>query len=259
MKRSILPIPRKIRHLNILCGAGISEKTYPGTNEIIMAITEMMVGTNEARALIEKADAWIRFEYLLQIVKDYCYGNLDFLKAMFPKKTPKTSYHYALAEMTTKPNIAVFTTNFDQGIELAHEELKTLADLKPVYRDEQFRTLINEGNIRGLLKLHGSLPYMDTLGVTFDGIISLNKISPKMEAFKKRLSQGPLLVIGYSASDDIDITPILKKTGAFEQEVYWFIHGPGQPQEYPISKVPPDYKKRNPYMILDYGCKKIYR
>ena len=167
--------------LCFLVGAGVSHD-LPSAHNVIRALIRVLLSplghrraANITRRLLEQkiqdrdVENPIRFEYLLQLVKDYFGTTLHFLRRLYDTQQPPNSYHLTLARVALQQKHAVFTTNFDRQIEKAVQEAgHTGIHLKPCFRDSDFRRAAAAASVHGLLKLHGSVDDVRTLGATFD-------------------------------------------------------------------------------------------
>lgn len=196
----------------------------------------------------------IRFEQLLQIVRDTADKNLSTLKCLEHATTP-TALHYFLARQAAA-GAAVFTTNFDTLIERAYmlESSKTLLrvlDHESSNKRQQDSSFAHARNIAPtrqnhlLFKLHGSLRKLKysrpggarfgrwstkTLNATLD-TIGRGSVHPGLEAnkehlFLKCLSGRILIVIGYSGLDDFDVIPTMERAIRMNvlKGVLWISH-----------------------------------
>ena len=118
-------------NLNLLVGAGISGN-LPGTCQVIQALLRVLfisLGKRTSERIVndffvqhigeQRFSDPIRFEYLLQLVRDYFGANPYFLKWLFETDVVPTYYHRGLAALLNFPGNVILTTNFDRQIEKA--------------------------------------------------------------------------------------------------------------------------------------------
>lgn len=248
-----LPVPEL---LTFLVGAGISHD-LPGVKPVISALLGTLVDARFANNLLFKKDPLlegsipVRFEFLMQMIRDYVSEDLGFLVQIYdtvprdtyqaPRVRPN-AYHCTLASLLTVPErVAVTTTNFDRQIETAYFQL-TGGQLPSVaYSDSDFERLDRVARPSDLLKLHGSVHDERSLCVTFEGVGLEEERGPKHRVLSKLLRQRALCVAGYGGSDD-DVLQVLFETEAREQPIYWFTHASevDEPRWFVLRDVPED-------------------
>lgn len=254
----------KGREFCFLVGAGAS-RNFPATKEVITAVLDTLLGKRARKSLYPQKDedGNIRFEYLMQLLKDYCDDRLDFLRKLYTvpedyiQDDRFTVYQKILAKLllSHSDQLIVFTTNFDNSIEQSVEKSHLLVPFRPVFKDSGFKNALAAERLEGLIKLHGTVtdPDPSALGVTFESVRSSH---PKRQVLEKGLRQGVLCVVGYSGGDDTDVVPVLTETVVREQPVIWFLYGEGE-QTKPvycydeIDDVPAEYSKKNAVRIIE--------
>ena len=250
-------------NLTLLVGAGVSGN-LPGTRQVIQALLRVLFesfGKRRSKTIVasflaqsigtQKFNDPVRFEYLLQLVKDYFGKNLLFLKQIFEADVSPTHYHRGLAGLLCLPGNIVLTTNFDCQIENAYLELDRDRHLGVAFRKNHFAAALASPMLEGLFKLHGSVNDVRTLGATFDA----NRPSElKRRILETALSRAPLLVLGYGGSDDTDIVPALIHSRAPEQPIYWVVHDENcDPKAYSLDDsddIPDSLKQENGFLVL---------
>ena len=247
-----------------LVGAGIS-RNLPGTREVIQATLSVLfesLGQPTSRRFVaafldqsvgsQRFDDPLRFEYLMQVVKDYFGRNLTFLKTIFEARTLPNLYHRGLAQLLQQRGNVVLTTNFDRQIERAYQSVgRPGDDLAVTFREGDFRHAANSVDLAGLFKLHGSVDDVRTLGATFDA----NRPNQWKNRFlENTLREGPSFVFGYSGSDDTDIVPAMILSRARGQPIIWVVHRDDEPNVYSLNhpeEIPDELRQENGYIILD--------
>ena len=213
-----------------LVGAGISlapPSGIPVAASFIEGLLQFLFPEEYLSSL--KALSKMRFEELISIFQK-CFNNLGVID-YFTLFTKPNKNHQFLGE-EIKDGKIVFTTNFDELIE---KELETL--------DATYNLIIQSGqqiecSDGTLLKLHGSRSnYIskedttDSIIATLEAIGGTNKddsTSFQVEDWKQQLffhlvNEKWLIVLGYSGSDDFDISPMLKKTTNM-RGILWINH-----------------------------------
>ena len=193
----------------------------------------------------------MRFEFLMQVIKDFFDPSLTFLSDIFdtawvdkdgrPIVRPYERL-FALVALAGKDH--VFTTNFDRSIERAaelelgaHEASRKANALRSIFGEREFGKAFRRRSARGLFKLHGSVDEPGTLAATYDAIVPNDgsEGDPRQRLFARALRKSSLCVVGYSGFDDMDVVPTLLDTEARNREVHWFHHSgarKGQPVTY---------------------------
>lgn len=192
----------------------------------------------------------IRFERVLQVVRDVADKNLAVLRCLEFSTIPTGLHHFLAAELHS--GTAVFTTNFDSLIERSFLARYPAARLRVVDREYPCRTNPECSFRRGgkrkqeasvLFKLHGSLRAFShgrvqsigrwqthAVGATLDSIgkASLSAcLEPGKEgALRSQLRKHVLVVLGYSGLDDFDVIPTLTRLAEERSigAVIWISH-----------------------------------
>ena len=275
LEENLSPSVPGTEHLCFLAGARISYD-LASTHDVIEALLRVLLsllGERKAAVVAKrllsqsigglKVENPIRFEYLLQLVKDYFQTSFLFLKHLYDTQQPPNSYHVTLAQITQQNEHVVFTTNFDRQIERAVQgSSNTGMPLRPAFRDRDFLDVVAVDTVRGILKLPGSVHDVRTLGATFD-TTTLSGHQEKRRALEMGLHQGSLCVIGYSGGDDTNAIPTLLETPAFDHSVYWFLHNPSrEPTAYRFDRpneIPDTLRQTTVYQILERMVNKRMR
>lgn len=150
------------------------------------------------------------FESFINSIKKLI--DIDGLLSVFDATHP--NWNHQLIACLAKQGLVkkVFTTNFDNLLELALEKEKVL--YKKFVPTSAYKPL--KPKIKGvhILKLHGSIEHRDELGITIQQIAKRENISQIEKVFKDIFSNHPdstIVYLGYSFSDHFDITPLIRK------------------------------------------------
>ncbi len=226
----ILKLFGQIDNLTFLVGTGCSLDTpsnIPTTRKIMDIIIDYSCITQETEIIKRMTN--LRFESLIEVFRDAIDHNLRIID-FFEQFTSPNHQHIFLALMI-KAGAYVLTTNFDFLIEKALLKVGcTKNQILPVITKQDFKSfpdpsiVMKEGKFP-LYKIHGStknfitgLDTKESLITTIQALGS-NKTDIdifSIEPFKKPLFDNisdnrTLVVMGYSGSDDFDITPAIKK------------------------------------------------
>lgn len=229
-----------------LVGAGISmnpPSNLPSARYIVKILLNSCLPPKELKDIpIEK----LRFEKIVELIQDYWDNELEFLDYFDLVKDPNV-IHFLLANAIIN-GYYVVTTNFDYLIEYALLKLITEefhANIIPIITREDYlkfndpKTMFGEGKYP-LYKIHGAKRNVITNVKTTESLVTtmtaLSKdrlegetfaIEPyKKPAFKNLMKGRTLIVMGYSGSDDFDISPILKEI-PFINHLIWIEHSHG--------------------------------
>lgn len=141
---------------------------------------------------------------------------------LFSQRVP-TQTHYYLARQLSQRNAQVIaTTNFDQLIEIAYNEI-TGRNLQISLPNSAQKIASAE---QSLIKLHGCISQdINTLGVTINAVASsLNRENIKRTLGHLIKPRTRFVFMGYSGSDIFDIIPALKELLGDENYIYRVVH-----------------------------------
>ena len=215
--------------LAVFCGAGISKNSgLPLANELKQYILEKLSVNKEDMKEIMSSN--LPFEAFIEIISE----NTDISKIfqIFEKGEPNIN-HMIIARLSNIGYIkTVFTTNFDLLIEKALEKegLKKDRDFK-VYCDEhQFSEIDFEetdDKMIKIYKIHGSIDNIDSIRTTLKMVASRILYDKRMIGIRHLFSTGnhkKVLILGYSCSDEFDITPQIKSIKENQKEIIFVDH-----------------------------------
>jgi tetratricopeptide (TPR) repeat protein/NAD-dependent SIR2 family protein deacetylase len=245
---------RARRRYLILAGAGISIDSGLPAAQVFMTTLLERIGdglqsgkkvTRRLRELMNQARRdrrddydFLRFEWLLQYLRDYYDDALDVVSIYGDAVAPNLN-HYVLASLIGRGHV-VCTTNFDSLIEDACRNLGI--PFTQVYRDEHFRRWLEAPHefTNPVFKIHGSLHEYrdgqrvwagDSLKATLDQVglqgLEFSSELGKAAFFTRMLARHDILVLGYSGGDDFDVCPTIERQ-ASPRRMFWIDHQRGR-------------------------------
>lgn len=234
----------------VLAGSGISRPSgLPTGLELMDSLLGVCAPTPEVgrdlRALASPLGVRprpLRFEGLLEVLERIVDDELRLLE-LFAGPRRNTSFdggppgtnHYAMIPLIQRGNNVV-TTNFDILMEKAAEDLG-ISPLACHISENEWESFNVDGP-SALLKIHGSLLSQPQRGGEWKWIprddprspvATLYDISRSRDSIRKRevvaslLARSPMLVVGYSASDDFDVSRWIEESGS-DKAVVWIQH-----------------------------------
>lgn len=234
-----------------LVGAGISmgAPTYiPSAPQFVKILLETYA-PKEAVEILSNLKQ-MRYELMVDKIEQFFDKNLKFMDFFEMIKYPNSNHYFLAAAILSQHS--VITTNFDYMIERAMMKLlppEKHQDITPIITRENFESitdpsqLLNTGKFP-LYKIHGSCKNIITGKDTKDSLITtirslgvgkdsnIFSLEPyKRRVFTKILESTTLIVMGYSGSDDFDISPTLRQIPNLKK-VIWIDH-----KNYKISVV----------------------
>ncbi|TXT61152.1 MAG: putative Tetratricopeptide repeat protein [Promethearchaeota archaeon] len=230
-----------------LVGAGISMDTpsrVPSAKKFVETLVRLCVPVKEIDSILQKES--LRYEVFIEQIQQYIDKSLRFLDFLETKMEPNI-IHYFLAHNIINNKNHVITTNFDYLIEYALVKLLSKEEKKkinPIILRKQYLDLNQINDLTNitqflLFKLHGSKRNLITEQNTFESLVttisSLGKGREEGETFNiepykkpiisKIIKDRALVILGYSGSDDFDITPFLKEIIQYKK-IIWIDHIP---------------------------------
>lgn len=166
---------------------------------------------------------YLRFEIMMSaLVQSKLDPELSVLDSLGESTEPNRN-HYFLAALV-QVGVVVMTTNFDRLIESAFERLTHGRHLRVICSDKDFPgDGPKPGEVPTLWKLHGSLEARGSLGATMNSIMARHMTLQKRRFLASLLRNRDLTVVGYSGSDDLDLTPVLAETES-SNRLTWVQH-----------------------------------
>ncbi len=243
-KKNIKDILDENENLVYLVGAGVSinaPSNLPSARTISKSILEQIIPEKYVEFVSNHEG--LRYEEIIEHIKTYFDSSLGFMEYFNLCRAPNLIHFYLAHAILAKSG--VITTNFDYLIEWAlHDILNefTREKIKLVITKEDFDSIqsvqndINEGYLP-LFKIHGSFQNLATKADTRETLVTTTSALAAekgegeilgLESFKQRilepfLKDKTLIVMGYSGSDDFDISPFLNKVKGIKRLV-WIDH-----------------------------------
>ncbi len=234
-------IIRPNEKFTFLVGAGISIEQPSGLKsavEIVKTLVKLCVPDEEVSKVLSLEG--LRYETVIEFIQKYFDQELRIMD-FFDNYTRPNILHYFLAHSLDQGH-QVITTNFDYLIEFAllniiEDKLKIL----PIITRNDFMNYANPSNLTKegkllIYKIHGSKKNIITDEDTRDSLITTisalgrdrDETTFAIEDYKKpaliNLLEGrTLFVMGYSGSDDFDISPTLKELQNISK-IIWINH-----------------------------------
>jgi len=247
------------RLCTFLVGAGISmdpPSCVPSARMFVQELFNYYAPEEE----IEKLSSFesLRYEFLVEKVQNLFDKELKFLDYLNEAKEPN-AIHVFLANMIFRYN-HVITTNFDYLIETA---LKRKLDAYPAFHDyhKKVMVIITKEDFQKkvsfqfpIIKIHGSKWDVIKGRLTKESLVTtisaLGREREKGETFAIEPYKKPLInevmngrdlvIMGYSGSDDFDISPMLKELSSMKR-IIWIEHDhsltPGNEEIYKYKSV----------------------
>ncbi len=242
-----------------LVGAGISidpPSSIPSARMFVRELFRYYAPEEEIEAL--SSLDFLRYEFLVEKIQNLFDKDLKFLDYLCEVKEPNV-IHIFLANMIMRYNY-VITTNFDYLIEYA---LKKKLETYPAFHTYHKKVMIiitkedYQNNVSfqfPVIKIHGSKWDVIKGRMTKDSLITtisaLGREREKGETFaiepyKKPLinqvmDRRDLVIMGYSGSDDFDISPMLKELKNMKR-IIWIEHDqnidPGKEEIYKYKSI----------------------
>ncbi len=242
-------LDRSLDHLTFLCGAGVSRNlpsNLPTVSSFLaMALNHCGASPSVKRRIERKsvAENAPRFEVLVDGIRKL---NDPYLTLARVFDTGTFNRLHSLFGAFLDQGSSVVTTNFDNCIELAcHDKISSRLVFKGV--DLKVHPPACRG---GLSKPHGSSPMPGESPA--DLVISVQELSMTSRGFIRfpnwrrhlvdQFRNRTVIAMGYSGSDDFDISPILLESDP--SKILWFQHSVSTP--YPVEfsqKVPPRIRR----------------
>jgi tetratricopeptide (TPR) repeat protein len=209
----------------ILCGAGASHEPptcLPTASTLMNAYLQNLIEIIEnihgipirkyISGRLELVSTRVQFEVFFSHVSKYVDPELDFVRQTLDI-TDHNWLHRWLAYFIER-GATIWTTNFDTGIENAFKDIYGRSPAVAVDWSNDAMISLPNGGIR---KLHGSLDSAEKgdLAARVEDLARhawlLSRSDQLIQVRERELAHKHLLVIGYSGSDTLDITPLIER------------------------------------------------
>ncbi|MDE1888884.1 MAG: SIR2 family protein [Planctomycetota bacterium] len=232
MKNHIYDISKSIeeKRLSFFCGAGISWNSgLPLANELKHEILDKL--PIDKKDIDEIMNSNLPFEAFIEVISEST--NISKILDIFKDGNPNTN-HNLIASLAKHSFLnTIVTTNFDLLIEkaLENEGLKRDDDFKVYYDEEQLLDInfeeIKDDKIIRIFKIHGSIENKDSIRTTLKAVANKPLSDKRKGLIKYLFSTGnhqKVLILGYSCSDEFDITPQIQSIEENQKEIIFVEH-----------------------------------
>jgi hypothetical protein len=214
----------------VFVGAGYSRPSGLPTAGPLEHSVLTAIGASEADADAVLSSG-VRFERVFQIVSEH--ADISPLMSVFELGRPSTNQLF-LARLARRHLLfRVLTTNFDTLVEKALE-------CEGLKRREDYTVVTSEPDLAdcdriptdtvAVLKVHGSVDEPRTIRLVLDEIATGIQSRSRFRSIEDVLQRGDhsiVLFLGYSASDDFDLNPMLARLSFPSKEVLIVAHQDG--------------------------------
>jgi len=217
MRTRISEISKSIKkgELALFCGAGISRNSgLPLADELKgYVLKDLLIDEKDINEIMNFP---LPFEVFMETILE----NTDISRILdiFEDGKPNTN-HLLFARLAKNGYLrTIFTTNFDLLLEKALEEegLRRDRHFKVYYNEKQFSEIdskeISDKMIK-IIKIHGSIDDRSSIRMVLDTVASKVLSDKRMKVVENLFSTGnhkKVLILGYSCSDEFDITPQIR-------------------------------------------------
>lgn len=209
-------------HVAVFCGAGISiDSGLPSADDLRAALLELLPAS-------EREVDWLRhygmpFEEFLEAIHNHV--ALGPIRDLFAEGEPSAGHRFVadLASLGYLQTIA--TTNFDELIEKALRDGRV--PYRVAWRPEDLTVAARDEGSVSVVKLHGTVSDPDSLALVLERVAGRRHVPAREEAIRTLFAHGShkaVLVLGYSCSDQFDITPAIESLGGSLKCVYFVQH-----------------------------------
>lgn len=204
------------------CGAGISfQSGIPLVNNITEKIFEILsVPKYHAEEFVKKN---IPFEAFMEVLLTHT-DTTQLLK-IFNSNTPGQTHIFLSLLAKYGYSSTFITTNFDTLLEKAF--IENDVNFKTYIYDKDFENVNLENDGIGIIKLHGCISDMNSLGVTISNVANQLHVAGRGRLLKKIFtnpSSNSTIILGYSRSDKFDINPAIKNAANKMHNIFLVNH-----------------------------------
>ena len=158
---------------------------------------------------------------------------------------PNKAHYWMAHQLQSGQSENIYTTNFDTFIEEAYNGISSHGIETSYHPDLEHTSSI--GNLDSdiqpkLIKLHGCISDMGSIAVTMKSITAERNEPSRKKALDRLFidqQKHPLLILGYSFSDNFDITPLIEGYQHQSKTIYFVSHDEKRfpPEICPLSEV----------------------
>jgi len=254
----------RLRQLSLWAGSGISHEppsALPLANELKFYVLEQICDFGDLRGLYESRlqegkDIGEKIRsYPLEAFLEGISENHDILRSIaevFRQGSPNSN-HITIARLLQRGLVReVLTTNFDLLIEKALEQTGEHigVNYEVYFTEDEFSGIDTHPPLPAIFKIHGSAGDEGSMRVTLSQVASQRLSQGRAKVLEHFLAseRGIVLVLGYSASDDFDINPVLSAIDP-KKTIIFVSHTPG---EHEVRELPQHFRNfRGWRMICD--------
>lgn len=215
------------KQVALFCGAGISFNSgLPLANTLIKHILrELDLKDADLPLLLQSK---LPFEAFIQTLMDEVES--DHLLEIFGQGEPSTTHDFIAGLIKRGYITTVMTTNFDQLIEKALENIgfKKDADYLVYITEEDFSKIDwNDTKKCKIIKIHGCVSDKNSMAITLGEVakmtIGQHRAKTVNSFFSSRINHS-VMVLGYSCSDIFDISPEIERMINEMSEIHFIDH-----------------------------------
>ena len=231
MKNQVQEVNNLIKEekLVIFCGSGISYNSgLPLAGGLRRAILEKL--PIEEKEISEIIESNLPFEVFMEVLAHN--SDISEILDIFKDGEPNTN-HILIARLAKKGYFKIiFTTNFDMLLEKALEKegLRRHEDFQVYYNEVQFLKIdfiFKDDKMIRIIKIHGSIEDEESIRMSLSVVASKILSADRERLITYLFSAGKhnkVLILGYSCSDEFDITPQLRSIRTDHKEVIFVEH-----------------------------------
>jgi tetratricopeptide (TPR) repeat protein len=233
----------------VFCGAGISiDSGLPSAWDLRSALLEKLPASERERGWL--SDYEIPFEAFLEDL--HRHADLKALFGLFAEGKPNAGHRFLARLATADLVTTIVTTNFDELIEQA------LADqgvpFQVAWRPEDLVAATRGGEGVHVVKLHGTVSDPGSLALLLERVAASHHVLPRAEAIRSLWDSGnhdTVLVLGYSCSDEFDISPAIASISGSGKRVVLVEHAASGWHARPLHT----RMRKNPFREFPHGVR----
>ncbi len=237
--------------LAIFCGAGLSFNSgIPLAGDLIRHIMGVLgASASDVEHIMNSS---LPFESFIDILNRH--SDVGALLNIFKHGKPNTN-HALLAKLAKMHFVKlIVTTNFDTLIEQAFQLEGMLRGVhyEVFYKDEDWYGATQKDDRIRLVKIHGSIEDQRSMVITIQRVAYKTWSEHRERVIQYLLRDGPhthILVLGYSCSDEFDITPAIEHVSDSDKCIVFIDHSMLKSETKNIASK----QGKNPFRHFDHG------